>query len=156
METSPLPVSGCKFWSIEQWGFFRMPHLLWHGVSVYIGHLRRPVTFTPIAERLALKLSLPVWLWVGFEHPNFRMRYQLSNQQRHCCNLGGGNGIYNCMSPCPKGAKCTKFDKDLLLVLVKMLMHNGLHTTENNCRWPNRIPECLSWRKNSKSQNKYS
>ena len=36
--------------AIEQWGFFNVPHLLWH---VYNGHLRGPVTLTPIAERLA-------------------------------------------------------------------------------------------------------
>ena len=30
--------------AIEQWGFFSMPHLLWHGASVYNGHLLRPVT----------------------------------------------------------------------------------------------------------------
>ena len=37
-----------------------MPHLLRHGASVYNGHLRGPVTLTPIAERLAVDLSLPV------------------------------------------------------------------------------------------------
>ena len=47
--------------AIEQWGFFTMPHLLWHGPTVYNGHLRGPVTLTPVAERLALELSLPVF-----------------------------------------------------------------------------------------------
>ena len=55
LETSPLPMKGCKLCSelmaIEQWGFFRVPHLLWHGSSVYNGHLRWPVTLTPIAEQ---------------------------------------------------------------------------------------------------------
>ena len=67
METLPLPVKGCKFWPIcssfmatEQWGFFSVPHSLWHGASVYIVHLRGPMTLTPIAERLAVELSLPV------------------------------------------------------------------------------------------------
>ena len=46
--------------AIEQWGLFSVPHLLWHGASVYNGHLRGPVTLTPIAERLAVELSLPV------------------------------------------------------------------------------------------------
>ena len=45
--------------AIEQWRFFSVPHLLWHGASVYNGHLRGPVTFTLIAERLAMELSLP-------------------------------------------------------------------------------------------------
>ena len=68
METSPLPVKGCKFlylcWAlmaIEQWVFFSVPHLLWHRASVYNGHLQRPRTLTPIAERLAVELSLPVF-----------------------------------------------------------------------------------------------
>ena len=30
-----------------------MPHLLLHGAPVYYGHLRGPVTLTPIADRLA-------------------------------------------------------------------------------------------------------
>ena len=45
--------------TIEQWGFFSVPHLLWHGVSVYNGHLRGLVT--PVAERLAVELLLPVF-----------------------------------------------------------------------------------------------
>ena len=44
--------------AIEQWGFFSVPHLLWHGASVYNGQLRGPVTLAPIAERLAVELSL--------------------------------------------------------------------------------------------------
>ena len=35
-------------------GFFSVPHLLWHGASVYNGHLRGPLTLTPFAERLAV------------------------------------------------------------------------------------------------------
>ena len=47
--------------AIENWGFFSVPHLRWHGASVYNGHhLRGPVTLSPIAERLSVKLSLPV------------------------------------------------------------------------------------------------
>ena len=45
---------------IELWGFFKVQHLLWHGSNVYNGHLRGPVTLAPIAERLAVELSLPV------------------------------------------------------------------------------------------------
>ena len=37
--------------AIEHWGFLIVPHLLWHGASVYNGHLRGPVILTPIAER---------------------------------------------------------------------------------------------------------
>ena len=45
----------------EQWLFFSVPHLLWHGASVYNGHLRGPVTLTLTAERFAVELSLPVF-----------------------------------------------------------------------------------------------
>ena len=49
--------------AIEQWGFFNVPHLLWHGASVFNGYLRGPVTLihVPNAERLAVELSLPVF-----------------------------------------------------------------------------------------------
>ena len=47
--------------AIEQWGFYSVAHLLWHGTFVYNGHLRGPVTLTLIAERLAVGLSLPVF-----------------------------------------------------------------------------------------------
>ena len=55
---------------IEQWGFFS----LWQLTSVYNGHFRGPVTLTPIAERLALELSLIVLTTrprLGYEHPIF-------------------------------------------------------------------------------------
>jgi hypothetical protein len=37
METSPLPVKGCKtaLRAFEQGGIFIVPHLLWHGTSVF-------------------------------------------------------------------------------------------------------------------------
>ena len=43
---------------IEQWGFFSVPHLLWHEANIYIGHLWDPVPLTPVAERFAVELSL--------------------------------------------------------------------------------------------------
>ena len=46
--------------AIEQWRFFSVPHLLWHGASVYNGHIREP-WHSPIAERLAVELSLLVF-----------------------------------------------------------------------------------------------
>ena len=42
--------------AIEQRGFFGVPHLLWHGASVYNVHLLGPVTLTPIAESWAVEL----------------------------------------------------------------------------------------------------
>ena len=92
----------------EQWGFFYVPHLLWHGASVYSSHLRRymaeifplrrimlsnqsirgTVTLTPIAERLAVELSLHVFCdlglaRLGFEYPTSRLRGECSKLLRH-------------------------------------------------------------------------
>ena len=46
----------------NQWAvsFLNVPHLLWHGPTLYNGHLRGIFTHTPFAERLAVELSLPV------------------------------------------------------------------------------------------------
>ena len=33
--------------TIGQWGFFSVPHLLWHRISVYNGHLWKPKTLLP-------------------------------------------------------------------------------------------------------------
>ena len=41
--------------------FFSVSQLLWHGASVYNGHIRGHVTLTPMAERLAVELSPPVF-----------------------------------------------------------------------------------------------
>ena len=43
------------------WRFFSLLHILWNWASANSGHLREPVTLTPIAERLALELVLPVF-----------------------------------------------------------------------------------------------
>ena len=41
--TIPLNFDLCSaLMAIEQWGFFSVPHLLWQGTFVYIGHLRGP------------------------------------------------------------------------------------------------------------------
>ena len=61
METSPLPVKDCKF--LPMLGaviVLSVPQLLWHGASVYNGHLRGPMTLTSIAERLTVELLLSV------------------------------------------------------------------------------------------------
>ena len=45
---------------IEQWGFLLTCHTYCDtGLPFYNGHLRGPVTLTPVAERLAVELSLP-------------------------------------------------------------------------------------------------
>ena len=45
---------------IEQWGFVNASHLLWHGPTLYNGHLWEPVTLTLVAKHLAVDLSLVV------------------------------------------------------------------------------------------------
>ena len=73
--------------AIEQLRFLSVPNLLWHGTSIFNGHLREPGTLTPIAERLAVELSLPV-LWFrsfasGIRTLNLPFAGQRSNQLRH-------------------------------------------------------------------------
>ena len=46
-----------QIFDIEQWGFFSVPHLLWHGASVYNGHLQVHMTLAPIAVLLIVKRS---------------------------------------------------------------------------------------------------
>ena len=72
--------------AIEQWGFFSVPHLLWHGASVYNYHLQVPVTLTHIAERSAVELSQPVFTILvcrGWD----------SNTQLSAC---GANALIHC------------------------------------------------------------
>ena len=45
--------------TIEHWAFLSVPHLLWHGISVYNSHIWGPMTLTPVVEHLAEELSLP-------------------------------------------------------------------------------------------------
>ena len=70
METSPLAVYRWRatifdicsaLMVIEHLRFCSVPHLLWHGASVYNGHLRGPVPLTPIAELLAVELTLSIF-----------------------------------------------------------------------------------------------
>ena len=54
---------------------------------MYNGHFREPVTFTPVAERLTVELSLPLFYNLGllqmrFERPTFRIRRESSNRLR--------------------------------------------------------------------------
>ena len=47
--------------AIEQWGFFSVPHPMRLGPTLYNCHLRGTMTLTPVAERLAVELSQPVF-----------------------------------------------------------------------------------------------
>ena len=65
METSPLRVKSCTFWPMLNTRPLSsegsLPCLLGHGASVNNGNPRGPVTHTPIAKRLAVELSIPVF-----------------------------------------------------------------------------------------------
>ena len=67
--------------AIEQWGFFSLPHLLWHGASVYNSHLRGP-----IAERLAGAVTICFYdlglSRLGFEDLTFRLRAKALTHRR--------------------------------------------------------------------------
>ena len=74
--------------TIEQWEFFSVPHLRTVTWNIHNnGHFRGPVPFTPIAERSAEQLSLPVLTkgvsWLRFEHTTFRLFGECSNRLRH-------------------------------------------------------------------------
>ena len=73
--------------TIEQWGFFSVPHLLRHVASVYNGHLWEPITLTPTAECLAIELSLSAFttglLQLGFTHPIFSLGGKRSHPLRY-------------------------------------------------------------------------
>ena len=72
--------------TIEQWGFFSVPDLLWYWASVYNGYFRGPVTLTPFAESLAEELSLTVFTTKVCRGCD-------SNTQRSAC---GANALTQC------------------------------------------------------------
>ena len=67
--------------SNEQKGFFGVSHLLWHGSSVYNGHLRGPMTLAPIAERLAVDLH---YLFCPGWDSNTKPSAYRANALAHC------------------------------------------------------------------------
>ena len=68
-----------------------MSYLLLHGASVYIGHLRGSVTLTPIAERLPVELSLPVFNDIGLSRLGFEHTVSACK-----CHLGTKIGRQTC------------------------------------------------------------
>ena len=67
--------------AIGQWGIFSVLHLLWDEASVYNGHLRGPVTLTPIAEQ-----------W-SCHYPFLRLRSVADGIRTHNLN----NLIFHCI-----------------------------------------------------------
>ena len=66
--------------AIEQCGLFNAQHLLWHEPSVYNGHLRGPVTLTPIGGAVTACFYYLGLSRLGFEHITFRG----ANALTHC------------------------------------------------------------------------
>ena len=60
--------------AIEQWGFFNVPHLLRHGASVCNGHLRGPVTLTPVYERFCSGDVTNCFYDLGLSQPGIEPR----------------------------------------------------------------------------------
>ena len=79
--------------AIEQWGFFSVPHLLWHWASIYNGHLRGPVTHTYCRAFSSGAVTICFYdsglSRLGFEHPTFRLRHRRGRTY--------SNGFYNIM-----------------------------------------------------------
>ena len=74
--------------AIEQWGFFSVQHLLWHGASVYNGHLRGPVTHSHLLPSV----------WQCSCHFLF-LRLRDSNSQTSTC---GANVLTDCTTTAAK------------------------------------------------------
>ena len=71
------------------WGFLNVPQHLWHGLYVYDGHLRGSSTLTPIAERIAVELSLPVFttkVCRGWDS-NTQLSACMVNALTHCATV---------------------------------------------------------------------
>ena len=62
MGTSPLPVKSITrhSWPLSSEGSYRATPTVTRDIH-FSGHFEGPVTLTPVADRLVLKLSLPVF-----------------------------------------------------------------------------------------------
>ena len=87
IETSPLPVKGCKFWprfgNHDLWEvsvLYSVPHLLWHAESVVmvISVYRETHTYCPAFSSGAVTICFYDLglLRLGFKHPTVRLRSQ--------------------------------------------------------------------------------
>ena len=85
MDATKIPMKCLKFWpilvdyfmTIEQYGLFGVPHLLWLGTFVYNGHLRGSITLTPALEWFTVEILPQVFTTLvcrGCDSPIFRMQ----------------------------------------------------------------------------------
>ena len=78
---------------IERWGFFNLPHLLWHWPTLYNGNLHGPMTLTVVAEHLAVELSQPVFttlVWLN----HYRSLISHMRDERSSLTLPGRSWCY--------------------------------------------------------------
>ena len=76
--------------AFEHWGFCSASHLLWHCASVYLGHLRGPITLTSWRALSSGAVTTCFYdsglSWLGFEQPTFHLQGPRSNRLRWCKN----------------------------------------------------------------------
>ena len=121
-------------------------HLLWHGASVYNGHLREPVILTPIAERLALELVLPVFTtqvcqaWDSNTVQSHHRHHVITPLLSHCLTIASSPSHHRVIAPSTK----TRSWCDGVIVNYMALsgFHTYLHTSfnyrggsDNNVTW---------------------
>ena len=100
--------------AIEQWGFFRVPHLLWHGSSVYNDYLRWSVTLSPIAERLVVVLSLPTLRLRSLASANWTLIFRMRGQRSvTSCVCKQWTTLFLDIGTLEKRSYCFKFAKML-------------------------------------------
>ena len=110
-------------------------HLLWHGASVYNGHLRWTVTLTFNAQRLAVELSLPVF-------PTYVCCGWKSNNQPSAC---GANSLTHCATAAAEMYCIVLFEK-----AVKGKGQTTITCTPPADYWMHFIECILSWLLNIK------
>ena len=121
--------------AFEQLGFFSAPHLLWHGASVYNGHLQGPVTLTPVVG-LAVDLSLPVFtttVCCGWDS-NSRPSACRTNALNHCANAAvvtSRNVYKNSMHK----NKIQSFDVEYLIYFQSETVLTKINLTRSSNFW---------------------
>ena len=86
-----IPGKRCKFYpmlGIYESSLATLPTVLWHGTSIYNGHLREPMTLTPIVVGLSVELSLHV--------PVLRLMSVATGIRTHKPFACGANALTHC------------------------------------------------------------
>ena len=129
--------------AFEQWEFLSVPHLLWHGASVYNGQFRGPLTLTPNAERLAVELCLPVfatWVCGGWDS-NIKPSAGGSNALTHCATAAAISiERYNKLGSCSNSTQSQpniKTFSSWFKIITTPFMSTGTGNCSNTCAFIN-------------------